>query len=311
MTTARLSYPHRQRGLDHDWFPYEPTHQRAPVVWPDAKRIALWITVPVEFFPLDAPAQPFRPLGALPLGYPDLWNFSNRDYGLRIGIFRIMRVLDAFNLRATTSVNSHVVAQHPRLIAELALRNWEFVAGGIDMGHVLHGGLGIDEERMLISNARDIVARATGTPVGGWHSPDRSQSQNTLKLLAELGFQYVTDWANDDMPYTVTTTAGSLCALPLTYEWSDRLLLAQHNLTVEEYEAQIFRAFERLHDEAEDRKCGRILSLSVSPWIIGYPHRIRTLERVLTRILNTGSVWHATGMDIVTAFKSQASRPRT
>ena len=111
MTTARLTYPHRQRGLDHDWFPHEPTHRRAPVLWPDGKRIALWITVPVEFFPLDAPPQPFRPLGGLPLGYPDLWNFSNRDYGLRIGIFRIMRVLDAFNLRATAAVNSHVVSQ--------------------------------------------------------------------------------------------------------------------------------------------------------------------------------------------------------
>jgi peptidoglycan/xylan/chitin deacetylase (PgdA/CDA1 family) len=193
----------------------------------------------------------------------------------------------------------------------MALRNWEFVAGGVDMGHVHHGGLDIEEEHALISNARDTLTRFTGTTIDGWHSPDRSQSQNTLSLVAELGFQYVTDWANDDMPYTTTTKSGPLCALPLTYEWSDRLLLVQHNLTVEEYEAQILQAFERLHDEAGTLKCGRILSLSVSPWIIGYPHRIRALERVLTRILSTGSVWHATGMDIVTAFKSQASGSRT
>ena len=305
MTTARLTYPHRRRGLDHDWFPHDPTHRRAPVLWPDGKRIALWITVPIEFFPLDAPPQPFRPLGGLPLGYPDLWNFSNRDYGLRIGIFRIMRVLDAFNLRATATVNSHVVLQYPRLVDEMARRKWEFVAGGVDMGHVHHGGLGMEKERELIANARDTLTRATGTPVNGWHSPDRSQSQNTLSLLAELGFQYVTDWANDDMPYTVTTKAGSLCALPLTYEWSDRLLLVQHSLTVEDYAAQVFQAFERLHNEAGERRCGRILSLSVSPWIIGYPHRIRALEHMLNRILAVGSVWHATGMDIVAAFKSQ------
>ena len=306
MTTARLTYLHRRRGPDHDWFPHEPTHRRAPVVWPDGKRIALWITVPVEFFPLDAPPQPFRPLGGLPLGYPDLWNFSNRDYGLRIGIFRIIRVLDAFNLRATAAINSHVVSQYPRLVDEMALRKWEFVAGGVDVGHVHHGGLGIEEERELIATARDTLARVTGTPVNGWHSPDRSQSQNTLSLLAELGFQYVTDWANDDMPYTVTTTAGSLCALPLTYEWSDRLLLVQHSLTVEDYEAQVLQAFERLHSEAGERQCGRIFSLSVSPWIIGYPHRIRALERVLARILDIGSVWHATGLEIVDTFKKQS-----
>ena len=108
------------------------------------------------------------------------------------------------------------------------------------------------------------------------------------------------------MPYTVTTKGGSLCALPLTYEWSDRLLLVQHSLTVEDYEAQVLEAFERLHSEAGERQVGRILSLSVSPWIIGYPHRIRALERVLARILDIGSVWHATGSEIVDAFKKQS-----
>ena len=78
-----------------------------------------------------------------------------------------------------------------------------------------------------------MLTKATGKPVLGWHSPGRSQSDHTLTLLAERGFQYVTDWANDDMPYMVKTKAGALCAMPLTYEWSDRLLLVQHNLTVD------------------------------------------------------------------------------
>ena len=124
-------------------------------------------------------------------------------------------------------------------------------------------------------------------------------------LLAESGFEYVTDWANDDMPYMMKTTAGPLCAMPLTYEWSDRVLLVQHNLTVEDYEAQVWQAFQRLHAEAGQHGGGRILSLSVSPWILGYPHRIRALERILGKILDTGSVWHATGMEIVGAFKKQ------
>ena len=115
MTNARLTYPHRRRGLDHEWFPHEPTHKRPAVTWPQGKRIALWITVPVEHFPLDAPAQPFRPLGALPLGYPDLWNYSNRDYGARIGVYRIMKALDGFGIRATAAVNSAACTLYPRL----------------------------------------------------------------------------------------------------------------------------------------------------------------------------------------------------
>ncbi len=57
--------------------------------------------------------------------------------------------------------------------------------------------------------AQETLAQATGTPAQGWHSPARSHSQNTLTLLAERGFQYVTDWANDDMPYMITTKAGA------------------------------------------------------------------------------------------------------
>src|SRR5262249_58698093 len=99
---------------------------------------------------------------------------------------------------------------------------------------------------------------------------------------------------------------GPFCALPLTYEWSDRALLVQHNLAVEDYEAQVMRAFQRLAAEAGESGGGRILSLSVSPWIMGYPHRIATLQRMLGRILESGSVWHANGMQIADTFMMQA-----
>jgi hypothetical protein len=128
---------------------------------------------------------------------------------------------------------------------------------------------------------------------------------HTLQLVKECGLEYVADWVNDDLPYIVETSAGPLCAMPLTHEWSDRLLLVQHNLTVEDYEAQVMRAFARLRAEAVQRGGGRILSLSISPWIMGYPHRIVTLERLLGRILEGGSIWHANGMDIVDSFRHQ------
>lgn len=305
MTTARLTYPHRHLGLDHDWFPHQPTHTRAPVMWPQGKQIALWLTVPVEFFPLDAPLQGVRPLGALPLAYPDLWNYSSRDYGLRVGIYRIMRVFDGFGLRATAAVNSEVATRYPRLISELARRKWEFVANGVDMGHVHHGAVAVDDERTMIRSARETLAHATGASPMGWHSPARSHSQNTMTLLAEQGFQYVTDWANDDMPYKVTTKGGPLYALPLTYEWSDRMLLAHHNLTVDEYVDQVLQAFSCLIAEAERYGSGRILSLSITPWILGYPHRIGALARLLVHLLESRSVWNATGMEIVDTLNKQ------
>jgi allantoinase len=305
MIVERLTYSHRRHGLDHDWFVHESTFERAPVVWPGGKPIALWITVPVEFFPLDAPALPVRPLGGLDRGYPDFWSYSNRDYGTRIGVYRIMRVLDSLGLRATAVVNATAATRYPRVIDEIVRRNWEISANGVDMGHVHHGQLELETERELIQRARETLTNSSGKRIAGWHSPGHSQSANTLMLLAESGFEYVTDWANDDVPYMMKTTAGPLCAMPLTYEWSDRVLLVQYNLTVEDYEAQVWQAFQRLHAEAEQHGGGRILSLSVSPWILGYPHRIRALERILGKILDTGWVWHETGKEIVGAFKEQ------
>jgi len=128
-----------------------------------------------------------------------------------------------------------------------------------------------------------------------------------LLSLAERGFKYVTDWANDDMPYMVTTPSGRLCAMPLTYEWSDRHLLVQHSLTVDDYVEQVLQAFARLSAEAGQYRSGRILSLSITPWILGYPHRIAALERLLGRILAGGSVWHANGMEIVDAFNNRSA----
>jgi peptidoglycan/xylan/chitin deacetylase (PgdA/CDA1 family) len=306
MTSHRLTYQHRRRGLDHDWFAHEPTHTRARLSWPGGKRVALWITVPVEYFPLDAPAQPVRPLGGLDRGYPDFWSFSNRDYGARIGVYRLMRVLDKLGLRATAAVNAAAVTQYPRAIDEILQRGWEIAAHGIDMGKVHHGQLSQDEERDRIRLSREALENVTTQPIAGWYSPGHSQSANTLPLLAEAGFDYVTDWANDDLPYMMKTATGSLCALPLTYELSDRLLLVQHNLTVEDYETQVLEAYLRLDAEAALQEGGRILSLSVSPWILGYPHRIGTLERLLERILDAGSLWPATGMEIAKQFKMQA-----
>ena len=301
-----LRYTHRRAGLDHDWFEHQSLFARPPVQWPGGAKLALWITVPIEFYPLDAPAQPFRPVGGLDRPYPDVWGFSNRDYGNRIGLYRIMRVLDRFGLRATAAMNSEIAPRYPRVLEEVLRRDWEIMASGVDMGHLHHDGLTPDAEHALISESVATLRTAAARPIVGWHSPGHSQSMNTLALLPALGISYVADWINDDLPYAIRTPTGTLHALPLTHELSDRKILVQHDRTVEDYEAQVLAAFHHLVAES-GRHGGRLLSLSVSPWIIGYPHRIRAFERILDAILKMASVWPATGVQIVEAFKMQTS----
>jgi allantoinase len=299
-----LSDEKRRRGLDHGWFVYRSVRERPKLRWPGGARIALWITVPVEFFPLDAPAQPFRLVGALDRPYPDLWAYANRDYGNRIGIFRIMRVLDRFGLRATAAVNSDIAIRYPKLLDEIVRRNWEVAASGVNMSQVHHAGLAREAERDLIASAAAVLRRASGQPVEGWHSPGHSESLNTLALVAAEGFRYVMDWINDDLPYAMHTDGGPIHSLPLTHEWSDRNLLLEHALSIEDYEAQVLGALRCLDEEAKDGS-GRVLSLAVTPWITGYPHRIAGFARLIGAILASGSVWPSTGADLLAEFVRQ------
>jgi allantoinase len=299
-----LRYAKRGPGLDHPWFSHSTVFQRPPLRWPGGKPIALWIAVPIEFFPLDMPLQPLRPIGALDRPSPDLWQYANRDYGNRIGIYRIMRVLDRAGLRASALMNAEVANRMPRLLAEIVARDWEIVASGIDMGHLHHGGLTRDAKDALVARALRLLREASRRPVIGWHSPAHSTSSQTLELLAAHSVEYCADWVNDDLPYVMKTPAGRIVALPLNYEWSDRNVLAAHNLTVGDYETEVLHAFRWLEGEA-GRHGGRVLSLSITPWILGYPHRIAALARVLDAIVSSGAVWPATGAEIFSAFKEQ------
>jgi len=299
-----LAYPRRRRGLDHEWFAHSPVRERPKLRWPNGARVALWITVPVEFFPLDQPVQPFRPLGALDRAYPDLWAYANRDYGNRIGIFRIMRVLERLGLRATAAINAAVADRYPRLLEEIVKRNWEVAASGIDMSQLHHGALARDAEQELVETAAATLRRATGQKVEGWHSPAHSESLSTLELVAGAGFAYVMDWINDDLPYEMHTAAGPLCSLPLTHEWADRTILLQHEGAIDDYANQVMNAFRCLDAEAHAYG-GRVLSLSVTPWIMGYPHRIAGFARLVESILAEGSVWPVTGAELVAEFRGQ------
>lgn len=300
-----LRYAKRRPGLDHDWFAHRTVFERAALHWPGDKPVALWIVVPLEFFPLDMALQPVRPIGALDRAYPDLWQYANRDYGNRIGVYRIMRVLDRLGLRASAAVNAEIARRIPRLLEEIVRRDWEIVASGVDMGKVHHGGMTREDEGVLIADALQTLRTKSGQPVVGWHSPAHSGSLQTLELLAAHGVRYAADWVNDDLPYMMETRAGSIAALPLSYEWSDRNILAAHDLTIDDYEAEVMLAFRRLEAEG-GRYGGRVLSLSVTPWIMGYPHRIAGLKRVLEKIVGSGAAWPATGAEILRAFIEQS-----
>ena len=304
MPASYFDYPWRRKGLDHHRFVHRNLPQAKPIVWPGKARVALWGAVHLGHFPMDMTAKPFAVPGGMERPYPSYWDYTQRDYGNRIGVYRLMKALDARGLRATALMNAVLATRYPALMKEIAARRWEIAAAGVDMGSVHHGGLPEADERALVKRAVDTL-RGAGAAVRGWHSPAHSQSMRTLDLVAEAGLDYVTDWVNDDMPYPVTTAAGGLTAMPLAWDMSDQRLLFQQHMATEDFIDQVKRAFTTLYAEAATGG-GRVLTLTLTPWVMGQPHRIRALGALLDHILGHAGVWPATGAEIVDAWRASA-----
>lgn len=303
LPSGYLEYPRRRHGMDHDRYAWSMLPRRAPVAWPQGARIALWVVPALEWFPLDMKGQPFKPPGAMQTAYPDLRHYTLRDYGSRVGAYRVMQALDRHGIRASAAVNAAVAVRYPHLLQACVRRGWEIVAHGLDMDHLHHGGLAADEERRWIGRALDILRRASGQPVRGWLSPAKSESFATPDLLREAGVDYVCDWVNDDMPYAMNTRAGALHAMPHPIDIDDATILVQNHHSEDDFRDQLCDQFDLLYREARPGD-GRIMAISLHPWVIGQPYRIGALEQALAHIMRHAGVWPATGAEILDAWSS-------
>jgi len=298
-----LDYPRRRRGMDHDRYPWVAPPAGRPIGWPRGAGLALMVVVPLQWFPLDGVADPIQPVGALDGPYPDYRSYTHRDYGNRVGAFRLFGLLDRMGLRATVPVNAAVCTRYPALLEAVLTRRWEVVAHGAHMGRLHHAGLAEDDEWALIREALDTVRGATGRPVRGWASPAGAESPRTLALLARCGIEYVGDWANDELPYPLGAADGGLWSVPFPHELSDATVIWQGHHTAAEFAQQIVDADETLAREVTPRS-GRLLAVALHPWISGQPHRVRVLERALTPVLTRPGIWSATAAELLDAVRA-------
>jgi peptidoglycan/xylan/chitin deacetylase (PgdA/CDA1 family) len=273
----------RQAQMEHDFYSWRDTWSTGRLVWPQGARLGIWLQIATEWFPLDISGKPFLPVGAPSRPWPDTQTYTQRDYGLRVGIFRMMDALQARGLRASALMNARVAERYPLLINYILEAGWETVAAGLDAGAIHHEGLSEEEERAMIAEAVALLKAKGITPVA-WHSPSCSQSTRTPALLLEAGFQAMVDWGNDEAPYLFKTSQGSIASLPISMETSDREMLAVRKQPLHDVERSFIAAAERLAREATESGQGRLLTLNLSPWIMGQPYRIAAFERMLDRM---------------------------
>lgn len=298
-----LNYPWRRYGYDHDRYAWSMLADRAPIAWPGGKTLAVWVNVSLQFYPLNQRGKPFKVPNGMTMPYPDLRHFSLRDYGNRVGIYRVLKALEQHAITPTFAINAQLAEQTPYLVQRLKAFGGEFIAHGWNMDHLHYGGLPAEQEAALIQKSVDTLRRVTGHAIRGWLSPAKHQSFNTPALLAEHGIEYCADWVNDELPYRWESSSGELTMMPLSTEIEDQFVMSQNLHSEDAWATQVKDAFDFLLEESR-QSGGRLFALNLHPWLVGQPHRIACLEEVLAYINGHDDVWQAPAGDILDAFNA-------
>lgn len=294
----------RRPGMDHDLYPYRTPDQAPHIVWPGGARTAFTVTVMLDYWEVNPPQDASRdPRVVSPLGnfFPDWLTWSQREYGNRVGIFRVLDVLDRFAVVPSVALGAEAARRCPELVDECVRRGSCFMAHGTFATRRITARMTEAQERDHIAASRAAVAAACGVAPSGWCGQDFNESTRTPALLAAAGFAYTTDWSNDDRPYRLSP---GLLALPAHSEWNDLESMWLRRVQPPAWAELVAEGFGALHGEG-----GTVVNLTLHPWITGQASRIRYLSAALSRILGQGAVWRTTTDAAAVAIARQLSQP--
>ncbi|MGU3359785.1 polysaccharide deacetylase family protein [Methylobacterium sp. M6A4_1b] len=263
----------------HGRYAYSALPDRPVYDWPGGKRLAVYLGLNLEGFDFG------RGLGAelAPGGpQPDVLNYAWRDWGNRVGAWRIKEILDALRMPASVLVNSRLYADCPGLIEAFRARGDEIVGHG-RTNTERQGDREEAEERALIAEATAILTVQEGRPPRGWLGPWISQSHRTPDLLAEAGYRYLLDWCHDDQPtWFSTRDGGRILAVPYPQELNDIPAIVARKETGQQFADAIVEAFDEMLEQS--RTAPLVMGIALHPYIVGQPHRLRPLRRALAHI---------------------------
>jgi len=262
----------------HGRYDYSPITGRPDWTWPGGRRLAVYFGLNLEHFAfgtgLGAELAPGGP-------QPDVLNYAWRDYGNRVGTWRMLELFDDLGLPATVLANSAMYAYAPDLMAAFRARGDE-VAGHGRTNSERQSTMTEAEERAMIAEATGIIAEAEGTPPEGWLSPWIAESAVTPDLLAEAGYRYTMNWCMDDQPVWMRTRAGRLLSVPYPQEVNDIPSIVARKDSAETFAAMITGNFDEMLDQSRHQPL--VMGVALHPYIVGQPFRLRRLRAALRHI---------------------------
>lgn len=274
----------------HTRYDYSAIVDRPDFSWPNGKRLAFYIGMNLECFEFGSGlgAQIARSTPE-----PDVLNYSWRDYGNRVGVWRMLDLFDHLSLPCTALVNSNLYEHAPRVIEAFRLRGDE-IAGHGRTNSEKQALLCEEDERLLINEVTELITKHEARAPKGWLGPWISQSAHTPDLLSEVGYDYHLDWCHDDQPIWMNTREGRILSIPYPQELNDIPQIVVRKIEADQFSNMIIDAFDVLLAESQTRSL--VMGIALHSYIMGHPHRIKHLKRALKHIIDNADekVWFTT-----------------
>jgi allantoinase len=276
-------------------YDFQPIIHRPPVVFPGKQRLAVMVYVSIEHVPFGSTSLAHAIYPPTLQYSPDILNHGWRDYGLRVGIWRIMAAMDKHGMRGTVNLHSDVCREYPAVIKEGNDRRWEWGAQG-DNNTSIATTMSEEQERAFIRSNLDIIESVAGHRPKGWLGMCLAESTRSPDLLAEAGIEYVSNYTHDELPVPMRVKHGSLLTMPYTVELNDVPTILGKGASAEVFGRMIRDQFDVLYAEGLQRP--RVMSISLHPFISGHPFRMKHLEPALAYVASHADVWLTTGGEI-------------
>jgi allantoinase len=289
----------------HNRFPYSPIVDRPDFTWPDGKRLGIYFALGLEHFAYGSGLGLSYSPG---LNHPNTYNWAWREYGNRVGGWRLIELFDEFQLPMSVLLNSECYNHCPQLVAAHRARGDDIVAHGrTNSEH--QNGMAIDEERKLIGEATEAIRRHESRAPQGWMSPGANPGANTEDLLAEAGYLYTLDWPMDDQPVWMRTKGGPLLSVPYPHEVNDVPMVALHHGTASDFADMCIDNFDEMLSQSKRQTL--LYGITIHTFIIGQPFRIRQFRRVLEHMAaQRDQVWFTTAGKAAQHYAAQVPAPK-
>ncbi len=289
------------------WVTYTPFPSRSGLRWFEDKKAAFSVVLDLRASEWEVPGEPItlRPQGGRGIApFPDIPRMSHREFGHRVGVFRLIDVLSSVGIRPSVVVDVMTVEKYEGLVDSIVDQISEFIAGGLSASRPITSHMTEEEEVHYIGTTLERLEAGLGVRPSGWLGVAHSESFRTPRLLADLGVLYVADWGNDERPYRFSGIAADLWVFPLSWELCDLRAIHERDVSPDDYARSIVEAFDVLTTGEVDP--GRMLALHLHPWLSGQAFRADPLERALESSTEDNTLWHAPPGDLVAWCRAHA-----